>query len=204
MNWPRKLFGAVSCNDGRLRVFSGFSSLGLPSSVEAYDETTSAWTMGSLGRIKRSGHAVALAHNRDVYVIGGSPDGKTALSSVEVYSPATNSWSTAPNMPTARIGLGAATAKDGRIYAIGGGLPGKPSDVVEVYSPSEKSWQIGPSLPTPRLSLVRGDRERRTDFRDRRSRRRRCSMLAEEGEALGSEKGCGVDQVARPTFINPT
>ncbi len=153
MNASRALFGSALCDDGKVRVFSGYSQLVLLSSVESYDTTSNAWTKGSFGKLQRYAHAVTKGIDGSVYVVGGTGNGSTATGSVEVYSPATDGWSSIADLPTPRLGLGAATAKDGRIFAIGGGLPGNPTDVVEIYSPDTKSWTTGPSMPTARLSL---------------------------------------------------
>jgi hypothetical protein len=150
---PRALFGAVTGSDGLVRAFSGLTNIGLVSSVEAYDATANTWTAGAVGTVARYAHTVAADASGNVYVIGGTSNGMTAIGSVEVYSTTTNAWTTAPDLPTPRLGLGAATAKDGRIFAIGGGLPGAPTNVVEVYSPTTQAWTSGPSMPTARLSL---------------------------------------------------
>ena len=153
MEAARSLFGAARCDDGRVRVFSGYGSLVLLSSVESYDEKTNAWTQGSYGKVQRYAHTVAKGNDGSVYVIGGTSNGTSATGSVEVYAPANDSWSTIPNLPTPRLGLAAATAKDGRVFVIGGGLPGSPTDVVEIWSPDTQTWTTGPKMPTPRLSL---------------------------------------------------
>lgn len=153
MNTARSLFGAVSGSDGRVRVFGGLTTVGLTSSVEAYDAKANAWTDGANGKVGRYAHTVAQSSNGDVYVIGGTSNGKTPIGTVEIYSEAQDSWTSAPDLPTPRLGLAAATAKDGRIFAIGGGVPGAASNVVEVYTPGTKTWAAGPSMPTARLSL---------------------------------------------------
>jgi N-acetylneuraminic acid mutarotase len=153
METARSLFGAARCDDGRVRVFSGYGPLVLLSSVESYDETTNAWTQGSYGKVQRYAHTVAKGNDGSVYVIGGTSNGTSATGSVEVYTPASDAWSSIADLPTPRLGLGAATSKDGRVFAIGGGLPGSPTDVVEIWSPDTKTWSTGPSMPTPRLSL---------------------------------------------------
>jgi N-acetylneuraminic acid mutarotase len=153
METARSLFGAARCDDGRVRVFSGYGPLVLLSSVESYDEKSNAWTQGTYGKIQRYAHTVAKGNDGSVYVIGGTSNGTNATGSVEVYAPATDSWSTITDLPTPRLGLAAATSQDGRIFVIGGGLPGNPTDVVEIWSPDTKTWTTGPKMPTPRLSL---------------------------------------------------
>jgi len=153
METARSLFGAARCDDGRVRVFSGYGPLVLLSSVESYDAKTNSWTQGSYGKVQRYAHAVAKGIDGSVYVIGGTSNGTNATGSVEVYSPDSDSWSSIPNLPTPRLGLAAATAKDGRVFVIGGGLPGNPTDVVEIWSPDTQTWTTGPKMPTPRLSL---------------------------------------------------
>ncbi len=153
METARSLFGAARCDDGLVRVFSGYGPLVLLSSVESYDEKTNAWTQGSYGKMQRYAHTVAKGNDGSVYVIGGTANGTSATGSVEVYAPASDSWSSIADLPTPRLGLGAATSKDGRVFVIGGGLPGNPTDVVEIWSPDSKTWSTGPKMPTPRLSL---------------------------------------------------
>ncbi len=153
MATPRSLFGAALGTDGLVRVFSGYSTLVVVSSVEAYDETQNTWTTGTPGPIQRYAHTVTEDASGNVYVIGGTSNGQTALASMQMYASKTDSWTTLPSMPTPRLGLGAAVAKDGRVFAIGGGLPGSPLDTVEIYTPETKTWATGPSVPTPRLSL---------------------------------------------------
>lgn len=153
MNTARSLFGAVSGTDGRARVFGGLTTVGLTSSVEAYDAKANAWTEGANGKVGRYAHTVAQDTNGDVYVLGGTSNGKTPIGTVEIYSATKDAWTSAPDLPTPRLGLAAATAKDGRVFAIGGGVPGAASNVVEVYTPGTKTWAVGPSMPTARLSL---------------------------------------------------
>lgn len=153
MGTARSLFGATRCDDGRVRVFSGYGPLVLLSSVESYDDKTNTWTLGTYGKVERYAHTVAKGIDGSVYVIGGTSNGTTATGSVEVYAPASDSWSSIANLPTPRLGLAAATAPDGRVFVIGGGVPGNPMDTVEIWSPNTKTWSTGPSMPTPRLSL---------------------------------------------------
>lgn len=153
MATARSLLGAVTGTDGRVRVFGGLTLVALTSSVEAYDAKSNSWTDGTFGKVGRYAHAVAQSAGGDVYVIGGTSNGKTAIGTVEIYSPTKDSWTSAPDLPTPRLGLGAATAKDGRIFTIGGGVPGAGTNIVEVYDPGTKTWSTGPSMPTPRLCV---------------------------------------------------
>jgi N-acetylneuraminic acid mutarotase len=153
METARSLFGATRCDDGKVRVFSGYGPLVLLSSVESYDEKTNAWTQGSFAKVMRYAHTVAKGNDGSVYVIGGTSNGTNATGSVEVYTPTTDAWSKIADLPTPRLGLAAATAKDGRVFVIGGGLPGNPTATVEIWSPDTQTWSTGPDMPTPRLSL---------------------------------------------------
>jgi Kelch motif len=156
MSKPRDLFAVVSGADGKIRAFGGLSTTGLETSFETYDPAANAWTLGaSHATVARYGHAAAADASGNVYVIGGTSDGKTPLGSVEVYAPATDTWTTAPDLPTPRLGLAATLGKDGKIYTMGGrGADGNPSDAVEVFDPAAKSWATAAALPTKRLCVV--------------------------------------------------
>ena len=82
MNTARSLFGAVTGTDGQVRVFGGLSTVGLTSSVEAYDAKANAWTDGTNAKVGRYAHTVAQDSNGDVYVIGGTSNGKTPIGTV--------------------------------------------------------------------------------------------------------------------------
>lgn len=154
MNYPRSLFGAVTSNDGKIRVFGGLGALGLQNSAETYDPIANTWTENTPASTKRYGHTVAQDASGNVLVIGGTLDGATPIATVEAYAPASDTWSKLTDLPTARLGLAAATAPDGRIFVIGGkDDSGQPTTVVEVYDPTAKAWTTGPSVPTARLSL---------------------------------------------------
>ena len=154
MTLGRSLLGASAAPDGRIRVFNGLTMAGVSSSMEAYDPSTNVWSRGVSASAPRYGHATATDASGNVYVIGGTADGKTPVASVEMYSPSTDSWTVIADLPTARLGLGAAFGPDKLLYTIGGRvLDGVPSAIVEVYSPETKTWAKAASMPTSRFSL---------------------------------------------------
>jgi N-acetylneuraminic acid mutarotase len=156
MNVARVLFPAISGKDGKIRAFGGLTPKGLDNSAESYDSAANGWTIETgKSSLRRYAHTATQDATGEVYVIGGTTDGKTPTGVVETFSPASSGWTTIADLPTPRLGLSAATGKDGRIYTVGGrDATGLPTDTVEVYSPDTQSWSRGPSLPTKRLALV--------------------------------------------------
>lgn len=104
----------------------------------------------------RTGSAVATL-NGQIYVFGGSSDGKTAYEGIKrnntyVYDPASDTWSEKKQMPTARAGATTAVVNN-KIYVIGGYFDhnGKVerTNKVEIYDPQADSW-TSTAMPTPR------------------------------------------------------
>jgi hypothetical protein len=155
MSAARALLGSALGKDGRVRVFGGLTPFGVTNTSERYDPASNTWTDGATAKINRYGHATTKDADGNVYVVGGTSNGKTPIPSVERYSPSTDTWTTVAAMPTPRLGLGAAVGGDGLLYAIGGrGVDGIPTDLVEAYSPTTLSWSAVAKLPTARLSLM--------------------------------------------------
>lgn len=153
MSLARSLLGASATPEGNIRIFNGLTTLGVSTSMETYDRAANVWTTGPSAGVKRYGHATATDGDGNVYVLGGTSDGKAPLGSVEMYSPKTNAWTPIADLPTPRLGLGAAVGNDKKLYAIGGrGPDGLPSSLVEVYAPDSKTWSKAAAMPTPRFS----------------------------------------------------
>jgi N-acetylneuraminic acid mutarotase len=93
----------------------------------------------------RSGAAVAVGHDGNIYVFGGTNGVTEDYNSLFVYHPRGNSWSMGATMPFAVEGNAAVTLPDGRIMVIGGTgchitQQCTTYKTVEVYDPKLHSW----------------------------------------------------------------
>lgn len=144
-------WGAASAVvNGRIYVFGGVGSNGLPSSrCEEYDPAENSWRVLAdmpTARYQLAGAAVG----GKIYAIGGF-NNVSALATVQVFDPETNTWSDAAPMPTARYGMGAVVV-NGKIYVLGGA--GGAWARNEMYDPVENTWTPKSSMSTQRQALA--------------------------------------------------
>jgi alpha-tubulin suppressor-like RCC1 family protein/N-acetylneuraminic acid mutarotase len=169
MNYARARFAVVTGPNGKIYVFGGVGTSGLPLDiVEEYDPVADTWTvLPNRMPTARVGLGAGPAANERIYVIGGFDANGNGLDVVEEFYPATHEWSAAPRPPrspmlTARGDMGVATASSGVIYAVGGTttanglLPTGGSSflgIVEEYSPGANAWAQPASMVQSRMSL---------------------------------------------------
>lgn len=104
------------------------------------------WSTPTTLPAPRAGAAVAVGHDGNIYVFGGTNGVTEDYNSVFVYHPRGNSWSMGATMPFAVEGNAAVTLPDGRIMVMGGGTGCHVTQqcttykTVEVYDPKLHSW----------------------------------------------------------------
>ncbi len=105
--------------------------------------------------------AVAVGHDNNIYVFGGS--NASEVSTTFIYHPRTHTWSLGANMPVAREGAQAVTLPDGRIAVLGGGTGcsgtslcnnGTVYNRVDVYTPSKNTWSTVAPMLSPRFRFA--------------------------------------------------
>jgi hypothetical protein len=86
--------------------------------MERYDASSGQWsTLSAMGTARREFGACWMAG--ELYVTGGSTDGRRASTSVEKYSPSSGTWSAVAAMPSVRANH-AAVAVGSDMYVLGG------------------------------------------------------------------------------------
>jgi len=104
------------------------------------------WTTPTSLPAPRSSAAVAVGHDGNIYVFGGTNGETEDYNSVFIYHPRSNAWSMGATMPFAVEGNAAVTLPDGRIMVMGGGTGCHNTQqcttykTVEVYDPKLHSW----------------------------------------------------------------
>jgi hypothetical protein len=130
----------AAANDGLLYVLGGYGTDGFNpvASSWVYDQTS--WTeIRNLPEAVGAGAAAAI--DSTVYVVGGVPDGTSALA----YDPAANTWTSLAPMSQAREHF-TLVVYEGELWALGGRWNGVMLDSVEVFDPSAGAWRDGPSM----------------------------------------------------------
>ena len=141
---------AVSCGE-LLYVLGGRDLWGKLSSIERYDPRTDEWMYRGHMIEKRVSHG-AVAHDNNIYIIGGIGDHKNeefnckvdvVLNSCEVFNTNTGVFTEMAPMNTARSEFGIAINGD-KIHCVGGfGAGKKPLKSTEVYDLSTGVWKYG-------------------------------------------------------------
>lgn len=121
-----------------------------------YDIDQDSWSAGTDGPAPTRSEGTAVAHDGNVYAIGGRSG--TVLADLDRYTPATDTWTSLPDMPTARAGLASARVGDS-IYAIGGRTSTTPCSggelaTVERFDIATQTWTAVASLPSARSDLA--------------------------------------------------
>lgn len=125
--------------DGRIYVFSGFSSAALTDGL-VYEPVVGEWApIASPGAHVLSG--AARGGDGRLYLVGGADAALQPMRTVQAYDPALQSWSPVAPLGTARHTLAVTAGTDGRIYALGGTAGGSASlTVAEVYDLANDRW----------------------------------------------------------------
>jgi N-acetylneuraminic acid mutarotase len=153
--------------EGKIYVIGALSG-GFPdedpvANVYIYDPQADAWTKGpKIPADRRRGAAGAVAHDGQIYVVGGIQNGHLSgqVRWFDAFDPQTGEWTELANAPRRRDHFHAAVI-DGKLYAAGGRrtshATGEVFDLtipeVDVYDFESESWRaLGPSgdLPTER------------------------------------------------------
>jgi Kelch motif len=130
----------AAANEGLLYVLGGFGVDGFNpvASSWVYDQTS--WTeIRDLPEAVGAGAAAAI--DSTVYVVGGVPDGTSALA----YDPAANTWTSFAPMSQAREHF-TLVVYEGELWALGGRWNGAMLDSVEIFDPGAGAWRDGPSM----------------------------------------------------------
>lgn len=101
--------------------------------------------------VPRAAHSAASRNGLDIYVVGGSSDGRHLLQTVERYNVHKQIWQTAPPMAIPR-GTCACVSMDGLLYAMGGCNTRGLLNSVERLSFEGKAWK-----PAHAMRQVRAD-----------------------------------------------
>lgn len=146
----RGALGAAVTVDGTILAVGGYTNTNV-STVEALPQGAGGWQNWrplSTGR----DHLAVIAHNGQVYAIGGRQDNRDNLNLVEVFDRTSDTWRTLAPLPTVRSGI-AAASYDGRIHVFGG-----EGDTIhpehETFNPANGQWENLQSMPTPRHGLA--------------------------------------------------
>ena len=117
VQWPAGCFG-----DGRFFVIGGLvdNDTGeLFNGIQIYNSSLGAWST-SAPMLTPVFSAVAVYHNRNVYVVGGySSSAFESTDKVQIYDVANDSWSLGAPMPSPRGGASGGLI-NGKIYSLGG------------------------------------------------------------------------------------
>ena len=152
MNTSRMAFALTYFQD-KVWAIGGDSNMNLLDTVETYDLGENKWKTADVRLLQiRSGHR-AVAHDKKIFVIGGTSDMNKETCSVEVYSSVTNQFTCVAEMNIARSYFGC-SVHGNKILVFGGYLnENQISDSVEVYDIENDVWSKGPSLPLPLASF---------------------------------------------------
>jgi Kelch motif len=166
LNLPRTQGNLVLLPDGRA-LATGGGIEGSPgwtstASVELFDPTKGAWTIGTPMSVARAQHTATVLPSGDVLVTGGATafhgDKGSVTAGAEIYTPRTNSWRAAAAMSIPRYVHQAALLADGRVLVAGGWSAMTNSDVskasTEIYDPATNRWVAGSPLVTARAEFV--------------------------------------------------
>ncbi|CEL92681.1 unnamed protein product [Vitrella brassicaformis CCMP3155] len=99
----------------------------------------------------RHAHAVCVATDEEIFVIGGH-DGKNLLRSAEKFVISEQKWVALPNLHFQRAFLGCACVKGQHVLAIGGQGEKSVLKSVELYNPAANTWRALPPMSEPRHS----------------------------------------------------
>ncbi|XP_053421462.1 kelch-like protein 6 isoform X2 [Nycticebus coucang] len=130
---------------GKVYVIGGFDGLQRINNVETYDPFHNCWSEASPLLVHVSSFA-ATSHKKQLYVIGGGPNGKLATDKTQCYNPVTNKWNLKSAMPVEAKCINAVSFRD-RIYVVGGAMR-----ALYAYSPLEDSWCLVTQLSHERAS----------------------------------------------------
>lgn len=114
------------------------------------------WTTPIALPAPRYRQAVALGHDGNVYVFGGTDGVANDYNSTYVYHPRTNTWTVGTTLPMNVEGAAAVTLPDGRIVVMGGGTGCHNTqnctifNTVEAYNPASESWSTLAPMQSPR------------------------------------------------------
>ncbi|XP_055329936.1 kelch-like protein 3 [Paramacrobiotus metropolitanus] len=131
----------VAC-EGRLYVFGGDDTEGVPNATFSYDPATKAWTRLADMPTARTGCRACVAPNGLIYVTGGETYDASLRVHVEAYDRVTDQWHKKGDLVEERshhecICVG------GKLYVIGGFFAeGVYQDSIEVYDEETDSWAL--------------------------------------------------------------
>ncbi|MBN3296866.1 KLHL6 protein, partial [Amia calva] len=102
---------------GKVYVIGGFDGVQRLNSVETYDPFHNCWTEAAPLMLNVSSFSAA-SYKKQLYVIGGGPNGKLATDKTQCFDPTTNKWAFKSPMPIEAKCTNAVTFKD-HIYVVG-------------------------------------------------------------------------------------
>jgi hypothetical protein len=130
-------------------LVSSAQGVGVAASVERYRTGIDIWdSVADLPAPRH--HAMSVAFDGRVYLLGGFGDGFTPWATAWALDPEADVWRDLADLPIA-IGAGAAVEIDGLIYVVGG-VPNGTS--VYVYDPAADAWDDLPPLSQPREHIA--------------------------------------------------
>lgn len=152
MNRPRRYFGAVRLDDGRIFAVGGLNNntpVEVNSTVEIFDPSNSQWTETARKlNNPRNSHGVAVGGDGNIYAVAGRGDGD-APQALEYREPGAAGWFTVEqNLLRPRASAPAIRGPDGNVW-ITGGFGGRDESVLgttEYFDPSSDSVESGPGL----------------------------------------------------------
>lgn len=166
LNLPRTQGNLILLQDGRALAtgggIEGSPSWSSTASVELFDPSKGAWTIGPPMSVSRARHTATLLPGGDVLVAGGAStfhgEVGSVTASAEIYSPRTNSWRAAAPMSIPRYVHQAALLANGRVLVAGGWSATSNADAskasVEIYDPLANRWATAGSLVAARAEFV--------------------------------------------------
>lgn len=138
---------------GKLYVIGGMNSCYQAlADCDCLDLLSGTWEAGSPPMsAPRAAHSAACRMGSEIFVVGGSSDGRHLLQTVERFNINKQTWHTAPPMAIPR-GTCACVSVDNQLYAIGGCNARGLLNSVERLSYQGKAWK-----PTRAMTQVRAD-----------------------------------------------
>lgn len=152
MNAARNDHWSVSLPDGRLALFGGNGSPGMPgtplNTAEIWNPATNNFILLTMRETRW--HSACTRLNDGRYLLAGGYNGSLLQNSAEIFNPADNSFTDGGTMHQSRVDVGAAALTDGRVLVVGNQY----LTLGELYDPAMKSFSLTKSLNTPRASPV--------------------------------------------------
>ncbi len=126
--------------DGLIYVLGGYGPDGFNAVAGSWVYDQTSWSeIVDLPEAVGAGAAAAI--DATVYLVGGVPDGTSALG----YDPAANTWTSLVPMSQPREHF-ALVVYEGELWALGGRWNGVMLDSVEIFNPGAGTWREGPSM----------------------------------------------------------